>query len=228
MEVKVNVAQSYPRLTLHNPVDYRVHGIFQDWILERVAFPFSGGSSQLRNWTRVSSIAGGLFTNWAIRQAPAVSILPPNLLFVEHMLGSSDVHRSCIGYLMAKCWLSPQNCRHRLSLGFSGRDSASGKSTCINPALRYSIQPLREDVWLQRWPTAPFASTSLWKINFISWFKVYLQEQPFSFAHTSRWRAYVTNATAIFRHVCCSAPLSPPPSYLLHGNYSWNLNTPAN
>jgi len=32
-------------------------------ILEWVAYPFSRGSSSLRNQTRVSSIAGGFFTN---------------------------------------------------------------------------------------------------------------------------------------------------------------------
>ena len=39
-------------------------------ILEWVAYPFSRGSSHLRNWTRVSCIAGGFFTNWAIRESP--------------------------------------------------------------------------------------------------------------------------------------------------------------
>ena len=38
-------------------------------ILEWVAYPFSTGSSQPRNWTGVSCIAGRLFTNWAIREA---------------------------------------------------------------------------------------------------------------------------------------------------------------
>ena len=38
-------------------------------ILEWVAFPFSSGSSWLRNKTGVSYIAGGFFTNWAIREA---------------------------------------------------------------------------------------------------------------------------------------------------------------
>ena len=38
-------------------------------ILEWVAYPFSRGSSQPRNWTGVSCIRGGLFTNWAIREA---------------------------------------------------------------------------------------------------------------------------------------------------------------
>ena len=33
-------------------------------ILEWVAYPFSGGSSQPRKWTSVSCIAGGFFTSW--------------------------------------------------------------------------------------------------------------------------------------------------------------------
>ena len=39
--------------------------------LEWVAYPFSSGSSRIRNWTGASCIAGGFFTNWAIREAPA-------------------------------------------------------------------------------------------------------------------------------------------------------------
>ena len=38
-------------------------------ILEWVAYPFSRRSSQPRNWTRVSCIAGGFLTNWTIRKA---------------------------------------------------------------------------------------------------------------------------------------------------------------
>ena len=39
------------------------------WILEWVACPFSRGSLQPNNWTRVSCIAGGFFTSWATREA---------------------------------------------------------------------------------------------------------------------------------------------------------------
>ena len=46
-------------LPLCDPMDYTVHGIFQARILERVAFPFSRGSSQPRDQTQVSHIAGG-------------------------------------------------------------------------------------------------------------------------------------------------------------------------
>ena len=67
MKVKVKVAQS--RLTLCNPMDYTVHGILQARILEWIAFPFSRGSSQPRDQTQISCIAGGFFTNLATREA---------------------------------------------------------------------------------------------------------------------------------------------------------------
>ena len=46
-------------------MDYIVRGILQARILEWVAFPFSRGSSQRRDQTHVSRIAGGFFTSWA-------------------------------------------------------------------------------------------------------------------------------------------------------------------
>ena len=63
----VKVAQSC--LTLCDPIDCTVQGILQARILEWVAFPFSRGSSQLRDRTQVSWIAGGFFTSWATREA---------------------------------------------------------------------------------------------------------------------------------------------------------------
>ena len=50
-------------MTLCNPMD------FQAKILEWVAIPFSMGSSQPRDQTQVSRIAGGCFTSWATREA---------------------------------------------------------------------------------------------------------------------------------------------------------------
>ena len=58
---EVQVTQ--PVLSLCNPMNYSIHGIFQARILEWVAYPFSRGSSWPRNWTRVSCIAGGFFTS---------------------------------------------------------------------------------------------------------------------------------------------------------------------
>ena len=59
-EEKVKAAQLCP--TLCDPMDYTVHGIFQARILW-VAFPFSRGSSQPRDQTHVSLLAGRFFTS---------------------------------------------------------------------------------------------------------------------------------------------------------------------
>ena len=59
--VFVKVAQSCP--TLFSPMEYRVHGILQARILEWVAIPFSRRSSQPRDQTQVSHIAGRFFTS---------------------------------------------------------------------------------------------------------------------------------------------------------------------
>ena len=72
---KVKVTQLCP--SLYNPKDYTVHGILQARILEWVAFPFSRGSSQPRNQTRVSCIAGGFFTSWATKCLLPIHIMKP-------------------------------------------------------------------------------------------------------------------------------------------------------
>ena len=66
------VAQSCP--TLFDPMDgslpgSAVHGIFQARILEWAAISFSRGSSQPRDRTRVSHIAGRFFNVWATSEA---------------------------------------------------------------------------------------------------------------------------------------------------------------
>ena len=61
MKVKVIVTQLCPILC--GPMDCIVHGILQARILEWVAFPFSRGSSQPRDRTQVSRIAGRFFTS---------------------------------------------------------------------------------------------------------------------------------------------------------------------
>ena len=66
-KVKVKVAQSC--LTVCDPMDYTVYRILQARILEWVAFSFSSGSSQPRDWTQVHHIAGRSFTSWATREA---------------------------------------------------------------------------------------------------------------------------------------------------------------
>ena len=66
-------------LTLCDPIDYSppdfsVHGISQARILEWVAILFSRGSSQPRDRTEVSCIAGRFFIAWTTREAYALGI----------------------------------------------------------------------------------------------------------------------------------------------------------
>ena len=61
LDPQVKVTQSCP--TLCDLMVYTVHGILRARILEWVAFPFSRSSSQPRDWTQVSHIADGFFTN---------------------------------------------------------------------------------------------------------------------------------------------------------------------
>ena len=63
-------------MTLRYPMDYTVHGILRAGILQWVAVPFSRESSQPRDGTQVSHIAGRFFTSWATREACGLALLP--------------------------------------------------------------------------------------------------------------------------------------------------------
>ena len=63
-------------MILCNPMDHSprssVHGVFHARILEWVAMPFSRESSQSRDQTWISCIAGRFYTSWAIRDMSRV------------------------------------------------------------------------------------------------------------------------------------------------------------
>ena len=96
---EVKVAQSCP--TLCDSVDYTVHGILQARILEWVAFPFSRGSSQPRDWTQVSHIAKHKITlcfhAWAawIVSLGVVLFLPVCLVGLWDHHGSAAAQLPC-------------------------------------------------------------------------------------------------------------------------------------
>ena len=74
--LRVCVSQSCPTLcdTMDcSPPHSSIQGILQAIILEWVAIPFSKKSSQPKDQTWVSCIAGRFFTVWATREAPLVS-----------------------------------------------------------------------------------------------------------------------------------------------------------
>ena len=78
LKLKVKVAQSCP--TLWGPMYYTVHGVLQARILEWVAFPFSRGSSQPRDWTQVSCIMGRFF----LRENPGLPHCRQTLYQLSH------------------------------------------------------------------------------------------------------------------------------------------------
>ena len=80
---KVKVAQSCQ--TLYDPMDHTVHGILQATVLHWVAIPFSRGSSQPRNRTQVSCVAGGFSTNCAIGDSKLS--LPINKFVLTFVVG---------------------------------------------------------------------------------------------------------------------------------------------
>ena len=89
---EVKVTQSCP--TLCDPTDYTVHGILQVRILEWVAFPFSKGSSQTRDRTQISCIAGGFFTNRAtIRSSD--SCRKRSKVFNDNIIRQCESHICC-------------------------------------------------------------------------------------------------------------------------------------
>ena len=74
--------KSLSRVRLFVAMNSAVHGILQARTLEWAAFPFSRGSSQPRDRTQASRIAGGLFTSWAIRAAQREGTNPKQSLKV--------------------------------------------------------------------------------------------------------------------------------------------------
>ena len=73
----MKVTQSCPAIC--NPTDYTVHGILQARILERVACPFSRGSSQPRDQTQVSRIAAAAAAAAAKSLQSCLTLCDPTL-----------------------------------------------------------------------------------------------------------------------------------------------------
>ena len=85
-----------------------VYGVFQARILEWVAILFSKGSSQLRDKTLASCIAGRFFTVWATREALLLVKLLlkdlswPNYIKIVCTLANPSLGCKSLSYLQAK------------------------------------------------------------------------------------------------------------------------------
>ena len=117
-------------LTLCDPMDYTVHGILKTRILERVAIPFSSGSSPPRNRTRISCIAGGFFTSWATWELP-------------YQRQWNSFHSPQLHTESASC----------LGNGHSLKDNLSDNLTCLpEPCLQWPITPPKFSRFLMATP----------------------------------------------------------------------------
>ena len=102
---------------------------FRQEILEWVAISFSRGSSQPRDWNRVSCIAGRFFTIWATKKA---LFNKQEESLAETMLGAGWV-RECLESLF--CFNSHQHRNHQPLVKMEGeifkvwRETRSGNNT---------------------------------------------------------------------------------------------------
>ena len=89
-----------------SPPGFSVPGILQARKLERVAIPFSRGSSQIRDRTRVSCIAGRFFTIWPIKSIARVIWVFTRTRKGETRAPTRDLAKA--GW-KASCWCSYTN-----------------------------------------------------------------------------------------------------------------------
>ena len=161
------VTQACPNVC--GPMDCRppgssVHGIFQARILEWVAISSSRGSSQTRDWTLGSSIAGRRFTIWATRE----------------LLGCNSRWRD-------SCDLR-ESCQTELKTGCSQREMSLGSQELTHNSCSWN------QGWFWRtWREVPKASSkdtcrfSSWDILFILFPSQQVSNQSRSFERNHLW-----------------------------------------
>ena len=156
--------------SLH-PMDCTVHGILQARILKWVAFPFSLGSSQFRDQTQISHIAGRFFTSWAIRELVEVTlksdpvVRAPGGIFSSSMLTWSltpalwmSVRNSPIAY-GAKWTLGIQHCSGP-HLWKAGLWTTFPRIRCQQASHLYSAMTHSSENWKREGRHWPHASSS--------------------------------------------------------------------
>ena len=95
-----------------SPPGSSVHEIFQARILEWVAIPFSRGSSQPRDRTQVSCIAGGFFTMffimWATRAHIYVCVYIYIYIYIIFKVFLTILKPpNCLQFIHLDCWRPP-------------------------------------------------------------------------------------------------------------------------
>ena len=128
----------------------RPHGLYR--ILEWVVFPFSRGSSQPRDRTQVSHIAGGFFTSWAQGKPRGDRGEPNNVNGPVEITGSKVHHEFS---LVKTQWSTSIKEKITQKTDIHWADGTS--NTCQEQLDRY-YKPKTEKAM------APHSSTLAWKI----------------------------------------------------------------
>ena len=139
-----------PSLRFESPPGSSVHGILQARILEWVAMPFSRGSSQPRDQTQVSSIAGGFFTIWATQKTLLSCLLIISSISASSYCGIPPFQPvDCTALLLVlpcspgvsppTVWLEP--------LSFTGCPSLAIRCTLFSQSPLSTIQILVFHIW---------------------------------------------------------------------------------
>ena len=119
-----------------------IHGILQARILEGVGFPFSKGSSQPRDQTQVSCIAGEFFTSWAKVVGADINLdAPLHWIFAKafaffflimlftliSFFKGSTFHFHFIMITNANSYHHPPTLKTQNQTGFGNKQNVSGK-----------------------------------------------------------------------------------------------------
>ena len=144
------VAKSYP--VLRDPMDCNlpgssVHWILQARILEWVAISSSRGSSQPKDQTHVSCIAGGFFTVWAT--ALLSRPMPVQTSLIPALVPSVSESLSCV-WLFANPWIGAHQAPP--SMGFPNQEYWSGlpfpsSGDLPNPGVEHGLPHCRQTLY---------------------------------------------------------------------------------
>ena len=99
--IKVMYSYSESASEIHSVLSdsLQPHGIYSPWNSPGQnagwgAFPFSRGSSQLRDWTQVSHIAGGFFTSWETTEAQNTGV--SSLFLLQRIFPTQESNRGLL------------------------------------------------------------------------------------------------------------------------------------
>ena len=157
---------------------FSVHGIFQARIVEWVAVSFSRGSSQPKDQTWFSHIAGRLFTIWATRELSTCNAGDPCLIPVSGRSAGEGIGyplqyswASLVAQLvknlpaMWETWVQSLDWEDPLEKGMATHSRISGLENSMD-CIVHGLQRVRDD-----WATFPFTYRHWWNVssNLLIW-----------------------------------------------------------